>query len=48
MKRAIVIFIRAIFGVHSPSLGRRIRVSDIWKAPYYEAVCLPRQHKTRR
>ena len=36
MKRIIIIFIRAITGTHSPSLGRRVRISDIWKTRNYE------------
>ena len=33
VRRAIGIILRACFGVWSPSLGRPIRVSDIWKRP---------------
>lgn len=35
MKRALRIFILAVFGVHSPSLMRQVRISDIWKTPQY-------------
>ena len=34
--RAYTIFTRAILGVTSPSLGRKVRISDIWKTPNYE------------
>lgn len=37
MKRALIIFLRAVMGVHSPSLRRRVRISDIWRTPGYEA-----------
>lgn len=36
IKRVWKIFIRALFGVHSPSLRRRVKISDIWKEPNYE------------
>ena len=36
VRRALIIFIRALTGVHSPSLRRRVRISDIWKSPGYE------------
>lgn len=36
MKRALIIIVRALTGVHSPSLRRRVRISDIWKSPGYE------------
>lgn len=35
MKRALLIIFKAIMGVVSPSLGRRVRISDIWKTPNY-------------
>lgn len=35
VKRAVNIFLCGILGVYSPSLGRRIRVSDIWKTKNY-------------
>lgn len=34
-KRALVIFTRATLGIHSPSLKRRVKISDIWKTPNY-------------
>lgn len=34
-KRAVSIIIKAIMGIHSPSLHRRVRISDIWKTPGY-------------
>lgn len=34
-KRVLIIFLRAVTGVHSPSMGRRVRISDIWKSPDY-------------
>ena len=36
MKRALIIIFRALMGVYSPSLGRRVRISDIWETPAYE------------
>lgn len=33
LKRALRIILQAALGVHSPSLRRRIRVSDIWRHP---------------
>ena len=36
MKRAIKILWRALLGVHSPSLRRRVKISDIWNTPNYE------------
>nr|DAZ81184.1 MAG TPA: hypothetical protein [Caudoviricetes sp.] len=30
MKRLFIIFGRALFGIHSPSLGRVVRFSDIF------------------
>lgn len=33
LKRALRIIACAALGVHSPTLRRRIRVSDIWKHP---------------
>lgn len=36
MRRALLIFVRALFGVPSPSLGRIVRFSDIWREPNYE------------
>lgn len=36
MKRIFKILWRALLGVHSPSLRRRVKVSDIWKEPNYE------------
>ena len=35
MKRAVRIFFKAIMGVHSPSLRRKIKISDIWKTKEY-------------
>jgi hypothetical protein len=39
MKRAIRIMRAAmlgkVLGVVSPSLGRRVRISDIWRTPWY-------------
>lgn len=35
MRRALNIFMLAVLGVHSPSLMRRVRISDIWKTPHY-------------
>ena len=35
VKRAVNIFLRGILGLYSPSLERRIRVSDIWKTKNY-------------
>lgn len=37
VRRALIILLRAAMGVHSPSLGRRVRISDIWRSPGYEA-----------
>ena len=36
MKRALLIIARAVLGVYSPSLGRRVRISDIWASRGYE------------
>lgn len=36
MRRAMLILFRVAIGAHSPSLGRRVRISDIWKEPNYE------------
>lgn len=36
MKRAIIIFLKAINKFVSPSLGRRVKISDIWKTPNHE------------
>jgi len=36
IKRAFKISFRALTGVHSPSLLRCVRISDIWKTPNYE------------
>ena len=33
LKRALRIIVCAVLGTHSPTLRRRIRVSDIWKHP---------------
>lgn len=33
LKRALRIIAQAVLGVHSPSLRRRIRISDIWRHP---------------
>ncbi|MEQ2441580.1 nicotinamide mononucleotide transporter [Solibaculum intestinale] len=38
IRRAFKIAIRAAAGVHSPSLGRVVKISDIWKQPNYERV----------
>lgn len=35
IKRSARIVFKAIFGVHSPTLKRRVRISDIWDTPYY-------------
>lgn len=35
MKRTLKILLRALLGIHSPSLRRRVKISDIWKTPYY-------------
>lgn len=35
MRRAIKIIFQAICGVQSPSMRRRVKVSDIWKSPGY-------------
>lgn len=35
MKRALRIFVLAIMGVHSPSLRRKVKISDIWKMKEY-------------
>lgn len=35
MRRAIKILFLAIHGVWSPSMRRRVKVSDIWKSPGY-------------
>lgn len=34
-KRALIIFTKAKLGIYSPSLKRRIKISDIWKTPNY-------------
>ena len=36
LRRAFLIIARALAGVHSPSLGRRVRISDIWKSRGHE------------
>lgn len=36
MKRAIIIFLKAINKFVSPSLGRRVKISDIWKTSNHE------------
>ena len=36
MRRALLIFFRALLGYPSPSMGRRVRISDIWQSPEYE------------
>ena len=36
MKRALIILFRAFVGVYSPSMLRRVKISDIWKTPEYE------------
>lgn len=33
MKRALIVLVQALMGIHSPSLGRRVRISDIWNCP---------------
>ena len=35
VKRAVNIFLHGILGINSPSMGRRVRVSDIWKTKNY-------------
>lgn len=35
VKRTVNILILGILGVYSPSLERRVRVSDIWKTKHY-------------
>lgn len=35
MKRALNILLHAVYRLKSPSLGRIVRVSDIWKTPEY-------------
>lgn len=30
MKRAFEIFIKALLGIHSPSLGRKVRFTDVF------------------
>lgn len=35
VKRAVCICLCGILGVYSPSLRRRVRVSDIWKTKNY-------------
>lgn len=34
MKRAILIFLKCLFGVYSPSLRRKIRLSDLFNKSY--------------
>lgn len=34
VKRVVIIFLRAVLGIQSPSLGRRVRISDIWDKSY--------------
>lgn len=35
VRRAWIIFLRAVCGMRSPSLRRRVRIRDIWKTPWY-------------
>lgn len=35
MKRALLIIFKSVMGIASPSLRRRVRISDIWKTPNY-------------
>lgn len=35
-KRALRVIACAALGVHSPSLRRRVRISDIWRSPEWE------------
>lgn len=34
-KRALIIFTKAKLGIPSPSLGRKVKMSDIWQTPNY-------------
>lgn len=36
VRRFFLILFRALVGVHSPSLKRKVKISDIWKNPHYE------------
>lgn len=36
LKRALRIIARAALGVYSPTLRRRVRISDIWRSPEWE------------
>jgi hypothetical protein len=44
MKRAINILILALCGAYSPSLDRRVRISDIWLTPQYAGALIRRDH----
>lgn len=35
IKRALIIFTKAMLGIPSPSLERKVKISDIWKTPNY-------------
>lgn len=35
IKRALIIFKKAKLSIYSPSLKRRVKISDIWKTPDY-------------
>ena len=36
LKRAAKIILRSVMGVYSPSLCRKVKISDIWETPGYE------------
>lgn len=45
VRRFFLILFRALVGVHSPSLKRKVKISDIWKTPNYVAKVRKRGEK---